>query len=313
MKCNDNVNSCTWVGTVSTLEEHVATCEFTLLPCPKECKDDSDKVKQLMRKDLNDHLQTDCPYRDCTCKDCGKEGTHKSMLNHDTECEKKEISCPEDGCSETITREDIPLHVTTDCPYAVISCKYARIGCEMELKRKDMAAHEQDDTVHLHMALDTINSLRDDCKYEKQIKFKLTGFQKKKKDNQCVQSPSYYTSPNGYHMAIIVHANGDGPEKGTNVTVSARFLKGKYDAQLKWPFVGEITFTLLNQLEDKNHYQETLEVTARDNAKVGEHLCGVPLTPHSELSSRRKNTQYLKDDTLYFRMSVEPANHKPWL
>ena len=29
---------CTWVGTVGTLEKHVATCKFTLLPCPKECR-----------------------------------------------------------------------------------------------------------------------------------------------------------------------------------------------------------------------------------------------------------------------------------
>ena len=37
-------------------------------------------------------------------------------------------------------------------------CKYRGIGCDTELKREDMAAHEQDDKLHLHMALETINS-----------------------------------------------------------------------------------------------------------------------------------------------------------
>ena len=29
--------------------------------------------------------------------------------------------------------------------------------CDTELKREDMAAHEQDDKLHLHLALETIN------------------------------------------------------------------------------------------------------------------------------------------------------------
>ena len=36
--------------------------------------------------------------------------------------------------------------------------------------------------------------------------------------------------------------------------------------------------------------------------------------PHSALAHDPvKNTQYLKDDTLYFRVSVEVAEQKPWL
>ena len=36
--------------------------------------------------------------------------------------------------------------------------------------------------------------------------------------------------------------------------------------------------------------------------------------PHSALGHDPvKNTQYLKDDTLYFRVFVEVVDHKPWL
>ena len=310
VKCDNVERGCTWVGTVGTLEEHVATCQFTLLPCPKECKDDSNKVKQIMRKDLEKHLKKDCPNRDYSCEHCGENGTYISIQVHDKTCEMKVVSCPKDGCCKIMKRRNIPYHIAAKCEHNPIHCKYMNIGCEEKLKRKDMAAHEQDDTVHLHMALDTINTLQNQCN----IKFKLTDFEAIKEKNEGVQSPSYYTSPNGYCMAILVFANGNGDGEGTHVSVFAIIVEGRHDAQLKWPFIGDITFTLLNQLEDKNHRQVTATVTAVNNKQVGNNW-GEPLfIRHSALDyDAVNNTQYLKDGTLYFRMSVEPADHKPWL
>ena len=154
-----------------TLEEHVTTCDFTLLPSPKECKDDSDKVKQFMRKDLDKHLEKDCPNRDYSCQHCGEKGTYASIQVHDKTCEKKEVTCPKDRCSEKMQRQNILRHIATDCQHAVIPCKYISIGCETELKREDMAAHEQDSEIHLDMALDRINSLQEDHKNGEPIEF----------------------------------------------------------------------------------------------------------------------------------------------
>ena len=297
----------------------MATCKFTLLPCPKECKDDSNKVKQFMRKDLDKHLKEECLNRDCSCEHCGEKGTYASIRVHDKTFEKKKVTCPKDGCSEKMQRQNILRHIATDCQHAVIPCKYIPIGCETELKREDMAAHEQDDTVHLHMALDTINVLREDLKNGEPIKFKLTDYQKRKERSECVNSPYYYISPNGYRMVIEVDTNGYGDGQSTHISVFARFVKGRHDNQLTWPFVGKLTFTLLNQLEDKNHHQKTANETDCDTStskyrEVG-HAWGYPkFIAHSALDyDAVKNTQYLKDDTLYFRMSVEPADHKPWL
>ena len=116
-------------------------------------------------------------------------------------------------------------------------------------------------------------------------------------------------------MGIQLHANGFNTGKGTHVSVYAEFLKGRYDTEVKWPFTGEITFTLLNQLENKNHHQGTLEVTAADNIRAGGPGRGYhEFIAHSELGyDPVKNTQYLKDDTLYFKMSVRVADHKYWL
>ncbi len=60
VKCNNLEKGCEWEGTVGTLKEHVATCKFTLVPCPKQCKHDNNEVKHFMRKDLDKHLEKYC-------------------------------------------------------------------------------------------------------------------------------------------------------------------------------------------------------------------------------------------------------------
>ena len=99
--------------------------------------------------------------------------------------------------------------------------------------------------------------------------FKLTEFKKKKNNKQSFYSPSFYTSPNGYHMRIEVYANGAGGGEGSHVSVFAHVIKGQYDAELNWPFVGKVTFKLLNQLEDKNHHSITMRFTPETNTYAG--------------------------------------------
>lgn len=97
------------------------------------------------------------------------------------------------------------------------------------------------------------------------------------------------------------------------MSVYAYVLKGKHDAQLTWPFVGEITVTLLNQLENRNHCGKTIVV--KECSMLVRDNWGYPMfIAHSKLGrDQGRNTQYLKDDTLYFRVSVDIPDHKPWL
>ena len=188
-----------------------------------------------------------------------------------------------------------------------------------------MAAHEEDDKLHLRMAMDTTVRLENktvelENKFSalkaqmdgEPLEFKLTDYRKKKENNAIVQSPSYYTSPSGYRMAIRVYVNGEGPGKGTHVSVFPFIIRGRYDAQLKWPLIGDITFTLVNQKENMNHYQAIVNLTASNNAQVGLSWGKGQFISHSALYNFPvKNRQYLKDDTLHFRMSLKLADHKP--
>ncbi len=335
MQC-DIVKNCTWQGTVGTLEEHAAKCQFTLLPCPKECKDDSDETKYFMKKDLDDHLEKYCPNRDYKCQYCGEKGTYADITQiHNAVCKEKTTSCPNSECTETIKCHRIREHVDEECPYTVTHCKYESIGCNKKTLRKDMAEHEENDKLHLHLAIDAtlqmqkallkaINATQElkrelHVMAKKQhlqdtVAFKVTGYGKYKKENQKFTSPPFYSSPHGYYLAIKVHVNGLGTGKGTHVSVFASVLEGRYDAGLNWPLIGDITIMLLNQLQNKNHHFMTFSLSTSDNIRVGNSWGLDEFIPHSLLSyNPAKNTQYLKDNALYFRVSVEVDDHKPWL
>ncbi len=81
---------------------------------------------------------------------------------------------------------------------------------------------------------------------------------KKMDNNVLYYSPSFYTSHDGYNMKIIVSANGHGEGEGSHLSVFACEVRGGNDNDLNWPFVGDITFQLLNQLEDKNHHYKVI-------------------------------------------------------
>ena len=307
VKCSYVDRECKWVGTVGTLETHVATCEFTLVPCPNECKDDKNEIAHFMKKDLDKHLENDCPNRDHKCKYCGVKGTYAHITQvHDNTCEKKIIPCPNAGCTEEIQRQNSTIHLD-ECGYTEIPCKYKKLGCDVKMVRKMIPAHEEnEDKLHLHMALEVGQS-------GGTMTFQLTNFHEKKKNNAVFKSPAFYTSPNAYRLQVTVYANGYNDGKGAHVSVYTNILAGKNDAKLKWPLVGNIGIQILNQLEDKNHYEMIMRM---DEAKVsvghdwGYHKC----ISHSKLAyDQVKHTEYLKDDTLYFRVSLDVPDHKSWL
>ena len=131
----------------------------------------------------------------------------------------------------------------------------------------------------------------------------MTGYNARKATGNWFFSDSFYTSPGGYKMCIEVVSNGHTTGSGTHVSVHARLLDGAYDASLSWPFMGTVTFTL-NQLTDKNHRSLIAEYENNEFAKVDKTWGYSQFISHSALSyDPVKNMQYLKNDTLYFRVT----------
>ena len=100
------------------------------------------------------------------------------------------------------------------------------------------------------------------------------------------------------------------------MSVFLKVLHGPYDSVLEWPIKANFTVELLNQLADSNHLEQTIKFKGDDHhCKPGGSGYGrsefVSLS-RLPLDSQR-NTQYLENDVLYFRVTPNISSHKPWL
>ena len=326
-------DDCPWHGELRSLAKHLDGCDYTLVPCPNGCS-----IENLAKKDLELYLKSECLRREYKCPYCKEEGEYEKITTiHLGKCLGFEIECPNIGCENKIPRSELLIHRST-CDYEPVSCRYANVGCEERPLRKNLEKHEENAKLHLQMTIDRmleldekvhmlalqlrakdkrITDLEKKIRNESPIKFKVRRLQNTKE----VQSPSFYTSQTGYKMRIKVLTKGKGEDQQTHLSVFAYLMKGDNDDSLTWPFTGTVTIELLNQLQNWNHHKDT--ITFLDDNDVskrvvkGERGRGWGKTEfisYTDLNYRpSKNCQYLKDDTLIFRVSVCVPDYKPWL
>ena len=143
--------------------------------------------------------------------------------------------------------------------------------------------------------------------------FTMREFRQHKRDGDEWVSPSFYTHSRGYRMYISVNANGYASKKNTHVSLFVHLIRGEFDTYLQWPFQGNITIQLLNQLENSNHREVMVRFTSgvpssssyRATAiESAEGLGYFDFVSHSELEyNPAKNRQYLRDDCLRFTVT----------
>ena len=359
MMCSNCENGCSWVGELRFLDDHLTTCGYTVLRCTNQCMENNNEV-HVLRCDLDQHLKDKCPNRQHQCPHCKAIGRYCDITGttHLDTCPKLEVPCPNTDCKAIVPHCDLANH-RSKCQYEVVSCKYAEIGCKKKLLRNDLKQHENDGVLHLHLAVDVVSEHRKQIseqqkqinkqqeeisELQKEVKavkeeqkmmsdnfmagqvgpcvFNMTKYHRHKSSKQGWYSPPFHSHPEGYKMCIGVNANGSGAATGTHVSVFAYLMKGKNDDNLPWPFTGEVTITLLNQLADEDHCTRTISLLQDDKAGrvvVGERSRTgygfFEFISHSQLDhGAAQNCQYLKDGCLFFQIKVQAAKPtKPWL
>ena len=161
-----------------------------------------------------------------------------------------------------------------------------------------------------------------------------------KQTDENLYSPAFYTHPHGYRMCVGVNPNGYGKANGTHISIFTHMMKGPFDDYLKWPFRGEITIQIVNQVGDHDHVEMIIPYTDKTPDDVAGRVTGkeremfewrVHQFASSYESARRKyhndtqrtdkgwgihqflahdklqynaarQTQYLKDNTLHIRV-----------
>ena len=286
--------------------------------------------ESLQRKQLEDHLENDCLKRITKCLYCNEENIYEVIVgDHFKLCTQLPIKCSTEGCDFMTKRCSMGKH-KRECPKEVVTCQYNTIGCHHHMKREEQDEHnEQTIKKHLKMAVKEVEHLRamlvtleSPVKNAVHQQIQLAGFKEKKESDISWYCPPIYTSPGGYKMRFQIFPSF-GESKGKKLSCLVRLLPGAYDDILEWPFQGEVTIELLNQLEDRNHikkemiYNETTPDVFKTRVVDKEHGegYGKDIVSLDELNfDDERHCQYLKDDTLYFRMGIKAlSSTKEWL
>ena len=115
-------------------------------------------------------------------------------------------------------------------------------------------------------------------------------------------SEPFYSHPGGYKFQLNICTNGDGNDRGVSVSLWFKLLKGDHDDELDWPVSITAHVQLLNQLGDHNHHEKTC-AGQWSKTGYGEYRGGLSkFFKLTELGLNDKNTLYLKNDYLQFRV-----------
>ena len=128
VKCTNHTDGCQWVGELRHVDEHLKTCDYVNLRCPNRCGRGIVKIgsivvpmlnvrgTQLFRKDLQKHLNHECPRRQYSCPHCQETGEYKDITDekHTVICPKMIIECSNaPHCKTTFPRETKHAHLST--------------------------------------------------------------------------------------------------------------------------------------------------------------------------------------------------------
>ncbi len=108
----------------------------------------------LSRTYMGNHLNNDCPRRQYECPHCQETGEYQERTTAHMEiCPGVKVHCSNSPCPIEIIQSKLSTHRST-CQYELVSCKYAAVGCEEKLLRKDLTKHEENDQLHLRMTIE---------------------------------------------------------------------------------------------------------------------------------------------------------------
>ena len=339
VKCPNSEKGCSWLGELRAAEEHTSViCRYQTVKCAKGCE------KEMQRRQATLHETTECLHRDFKCPHCPHKGTYGSVTtSHFMVCESFRLPCVA-GCKRSLTRRGMKDHLANTCSEELVACPHKMAGCASVVKRKNLQEHTSDKDHHLKVFMDShviihqclvkscqSKSLPDvsllplvfrpwlqntpTCYPRPPWVIKMEGYQEKKDSDYCFYFAPIYSHFGGYKFCLKVVANGDGHGKGTHVSVYIHLMRGDSDDTLKWPFTGTIEVSLLNQLENGQHY--TRGQAFSPELEISESACGrvvrgqragigwgeCQFISHQDLGyDGVKNTQFLKNDTLFLRV-----------
>ena len=133
--CPNKERGCEWQGVLSNVNDHLRNsdgCQFEDVQCTNDCG------KTLQRQYMASHVKAECVRRKVNCQYCHTLGEHQHIEgDHQEQCPKYPLSCPNKCDVGIISREDMEAHRIV-CPFEEVECV---AKCGMILQRQYLTDH----------------------------------------------------------------------------------------------------------------------------------------------------------------------------
>ena len=145
--CGRQEDGCEWTGELRNEEDHEEECQYANEYCTNECG------QWVMRKDMEDHVDNQCPRRSVYCEHCYLELELMELQDHYEICEMYPVECVYD-CGDVLERHKMDSHIDQQgsCPNTPVACDFKNSGCEFRGKRSDLSKHIESNVVS-HLGL----------------------------------------------------------------------------------------------------------------------------------------------------------------
>uniref|UniRef100_A0A803VIK9 TNF receptor associated factor 4 n=1 Tax=Ficedula albicollis TaxID=59894 RepID=A0A803VIK9_FICAL len=315
--------------TGEAFEGHQGTCPQESVYCENKCG------ARMMRRLLSQHALSECPKRTQPCTYCSKEFVFDTIQNHQYQCPRYPVPCPNQCGTPSIAREDVPTHLKESCSTAMLLCPFKEAGCKHRCPKLAMGRHLEESTkTHLGMVCALVSRQRQEIlELRRDVEelsvssdgiliWKIADYARKLQEakarsNYEFFSPPFYTHKYGYKLQVSAFLNGNGSGESSHLSVYIRVLPGEYDNLLEWPFSYRVTFSLLDQsdpsLSKPQHITETFhpdpnwknfQKPGASRSSLDESTLGFGYPKFISHEDIRKRN-YVRDNAIFIKASVE--------
>eukprot|EP01117_Protostelium_nocturnum_P020567 TRINITY_DN9315_c0_g1_i1.p1 TRINITY_DN9315_c0_g1~~TRINITY_DN9315_c0_g1_i1.p1 ORF type:complete len:445 (-),score=124.72 TRINITY_DN9315_c0_g1_i1:31-1365(-) len=153
VKCFNHEFGCNASLVRGNLEDHRAHCEYEKVACPLNLL-----CEHVFKKDLQNHITSECELRPINCPRCATPLEQSIMLeaHNAIDCPFVDVECQ--ACLKILQRVNLDKHVNEECTEQLDHCSFCKYGCTFPpKKREDIKKHIEENTKeHLALLVDVV-------------------------------------------------------------------------------------------------------------------------------------------------------------
>ncbi len=271
-------------------KNHWPVCGSFPVPCPNECG------STLQRQNKDSHLADECPLTTINCD-----------FHHV-------------GCAVKLSRQDMLEHLRENLPTHVSLLASSHVKQQDDLAEQKAINIKQQ--AQINKQHEEIRALR--MQVVGPPVLAMTNYRHHKTNNDRWYSRPIYTHHQGYKICLGIDAS-EGPKMFAHLNIKGLmanikglmainvyvfFMRGEFDDSLTWPFQGEISIQLLNQVNSEQNVKFEMNYNRSTMIKMCSRVTKEERATDGQVQEEKYlvETKYLQNDTLLFQICSARLN-----